>query len=369
MAGPRVKTLKLTDLRVDPELQSRDGLDAGTVEEYAELMRGGVAFPPGRVFRAAGGALWLAQGFHRVEAAARAGLAELDFEVVAGSRADAEFDSACANAAHGLPRTNKDKRRAVGKVLRLRPGWSDNQIAAAVGVTDKTVAKARRELEATSEIPKLNRRVGADGKTRPAKPARAPQADDGGPGSAWAEVVTPGAGGGPAEPAGPLPLRDAEGNYLVPLDDRDDPAAPPPDANWRNADGSVDRPGDLRPSPPDEEDDPAARVGRWRDRYLALVRLLKAAGAELGELLAHPQAGHYLRPATDERGAALFAERPRTVRSGRYAGGWHSPDLTRLTDAVRRAAAGRPCPACRGGGCDHCGGAGYFPAAAGGGAA
>jgi hypothetical protein len=44
-------------------------------------------------------------------------------------------------------------------------GQSDSKIAAHVGVSDKTVAKYRQQLEATSEIPKSTARAGADGRT------------------------------------------------------------------------------------------------------------------------------------------------------------------------------------------------------------
>jgi SAM-dependent methyltransferase len=65
---------------------------------------------------------------------------------------------------------NREQRRQlIEDQLRETPRQSDNQIAEALGVTDKTVAKRRRHLESTSEIPKLERTVGADGKSRPAR--------------------------------------------------------------------------------------------------------------------------------------------------------------------------------------------------------
>jgi hypothetical protein len=65
---------------------------------------------------------------------------------------------------------NREQRRQlIEDQLRETPQQSDNQIAEALGVTDKTVAKRRQHLEATSEIPKLDRTVGADGKSRPAR--------------------------------------------------------------------------------------------------------------------------------------------------------------------------------------------------------
>jgi len=60
------------------------------------------------------------------------------------------------------------KRRLIEQQLRDTPQVSNNKLAAGLGVSDKTVAGVREKLEATSEIPKLARTVGADGRSRPA---------------------------------------------------------------------------------------------------------------------------------------------------------------------------------------------------------
>jgi hypothetical protein len=67
--------------------------------------------------------------------------------------------------------TAEDKRKLIGKLIKATPESSNLQIAKAVKADDKTVAKVRRELEATSEIPRLEKTVGADGKARK-RPAR-----------------------------------------------------------------------------------------------------------------------------------------------------------------------------------------------------
>jgi ParB-like chromosome segregation protein Spo0J len=60
----------------------------------------------------------------------------------------------------------KEKREVVALLLKAKPETSNNAIAKQVKVDDKTVTKVRRELESTSEIPKLDKTVGADGKAR-----------------------------------------------------------------------------------------------------------------------------------------------------------------------------------------------------------
>ena len=59
------------------------------------------------------------------------------------------------------------KRELIADQLRETPDRSSNWIGKMLGVDDKTVASVRRELQATSEFPKLDRTIGEDGKYRP----------------------------------------------------------------------------------------------------------------------------------------------------------------------------------------------------------
>jgi hypothetical protein len=63
--------------------------------------------------------------------------------------------------------TNGQFSQLVADQLRDTPHWSNSRMAHELGVDDKTVATVRASLEATSEIPKLDRLVGLDGKARP----------------------------------------------------------------------------------------------------------------------------------------------------------------------------------------------------------
>src|SRR6516164_11843982 len=76
--------------------------------------------------------------------------------------------------------TSEQKRELIDKVLKAKPEASNATVAKQTKTTDKTVAKVRRKLESTSEIPKLEKTVGKDGKARPKtkktkKPAGAPK--------------------------------------------------------------------------------------------------------------------------------------------------------------------------------------------------
>lgn len=66
--------------------------------------------------------------------------------------------------------TAEQKREVIAALLKAMPEKSNKSIGDTVKSDDKTVASVRRRLEATSEIPKLDRTVGKDGKARTAKP-------------------------------------------------------------------------------------------------------------------------------------------------------------------------------------------------------
>lgn len=160
------ETLVLARLRMDGGTQSRAQIDSGTVAEYAEAMRAGAKFPAIVVFHD-GEENWLADGFHRVHALRETGADVIVADVRQGTRRDAILYSVGANGAHGLRRTNADKRRAVETLLRDEE-WrtkSDRWIAEACGVGNKFVGDRRREL-CTEHSSESEPRVGQDGKTR-----------------------------------------------------------------------------------------------------------------------------------------------------------------------------------------------------------
>jgi hypothetical protein len=62
--------------------------------------------------------------------------------------------------------TTAKKRSTVVELLKQRPERSDRLTAKLAGVDHKTVARLRKELVASGEIPQLDERVGQDQKTR-----------------------------------------------------------------------------------------------------------------------------------------------------------------------------------------------------------
>lgn len=140
--------ISLSAIRTDGGTQSRDGLSAATVQEYAEAMQAGKRFPA-LVVVYDGTEYWLADGFHRHAAAVSAGIDLIECEVQQGTVRDAILYSVGANNNHGLPRTPEDKRRAVTKLLLDREWtlWSNGQIAAQCDVSRGLVDKMRHELK------------------------------------------------------------------------------------------------------------------------------------------------------------------------------------------------------------------------------
>ena len=137
---------KIASIRLDGGTQTRAGKDPGTVQDYRAALLDGATFPPVVIFQD-GPNNWLADGFHRVEAATLAGLVEIAADVRQGTARDARLFGLGANKTHGLRLTNADKRAAVAGILDDTEwaSWSDHAIARQVGVSQPFVSKMRAE--------------------------------------------------------------------------------------------------------------------------------------------------------------------------------------------------------------------------------
>ena len=144
-----IESIPIQSIIADELIQQRAViLNDIIVAEYAEGMKAGATFPPCIVYRDRFGILWLSDGFHRVEAARKAGLTEIPAEVREGSLRDATLFACAANKDHGLRRNRDDVRRAISTLVKDHE-WgllSDRAIAEKVGCSDKTVASVRKDL-------------------------------------------------------------------------------------------------------------------------------------------------------------------------------------------------------------------------------
>lgn len=157
-----IKKLPIGQIKRDKKIQQRlNGIIPARVREYAKAMSEGNQFPPVIVYYD-GKTYWLADGFHRCEAAEQISRREIEAEVKDGDRRDAILFAAGSNAEHGIRRTNDDKRKAVVTLLMDKEWkkWSDHAIARKTRCTQPFVSKLRRQM-ANGGSPL---RKGADGR-------------------------------------------------------------------------------------------------------------------------------------------------------------------------------------------------------------
>lgn len=148
--------------------QARTGIDKTLVDEYAEAMQDGAAFPPIVVY-SDGEKIYLADGFHRTAAARKCGFVDIDAIVEQGTARDALWYALGANNAHGLRMSRADVRQAIKRALQEFLELSNREIARQIGCGDQLVREVRAELESNCVIHAVEKTVGADGKLRPAK--------------------------------------------------------------------------------------------------------------------------------------------------------------------------------------------------------
>lgn len=161
--------LELDQVIVDNDLNPRQGaLDQDVVLDYSAH----VDDLPAMTAYDVQGFYFLVGGFHRYAAHRLAQRSTGRFVVHQGSREEAKEYADLDNLRHGLRLSRSERREVIRRQLKRHPEWSDNRLSSACYTTDKTVRVIREELEATSEIPKLDILTGADGIARPRAMAR-----------------------------------------------------------------------------------------------------------------------------------------------------------------------------------------------------
>lgn len=158
--------LDITTIRQDGGTQPRASYSFGVADSYAEDMEAGATFPPVVVFYD-GTDYWLADGFHRVFAAKKIGQEAIDADVRQGTLEDAQWFSYSVNQAHGLRRSNEDKRRAVEAALKhpRSAGMSNRELATYIGVSFEYIGRVQKDLTIDQSIVRTNARTGRDGRT------------------------------------------------------------------------------------------------------------------------------------------------------------------------------------------------------------
>ena len=112
---------------------------------------------------------YILDGHHRYRACVELGIT--NFPTILRLNMDESEKRMFARKSNMLRRhlNQEQMREIISGQLKDTPNWANNRIAQELGVDSKTVAAVREKLEATLEIPKFDRLLGADGKERPVK--------------------------------------------------------------------------------------------------------------------------------------------------------------------------------------------------------
>lgn len=100
-------------------------------------------------------------GRHRLKAAQLRGDSTITAVFFDGEPREAFVLAVRLNMTHGLPLSLADRKAAALRIVSLYPEWSNRAIAAASGISDKTVGVIRRN--ATAEIPQSTDRIARNG--------------------------------------------------------------------------------------------------------------------------------------------------------------------------------------------------------------
>lgn len=155
-----MRHVNLTAINFDSATQIRAEIDDPTVNAYAEAMAAGEKFPPATLFKD-GERYIIGDGWHRLLAAQKNGDVTFPCTIGGAGRREAIRFALSANAKHGLPRSNADKRKSVEIALREFPKLSDRTLAEMCAVSHTTVQRIREDQVAQS----ATSRNGKDGKT------------------------------------------------------------------------------------------------------------------------------------------------------------------------------------------------------------
>ena len=159
-----MKQLNIHLIRTDGDTQSRISLNQDIVNEYAEHLKDGDAFPPMIVFHD-GSDYWLADGFHRLFALKANGASLVEVDVRTGTVEDAQLFSFSANGKRGLSNSAEDNRNIVIRMLKHPKWslWSYSEIAKHVGVSKMTVGRVAKTLEPDPEASTIKQFVNKHG--------------------------------------------------------------------------------------------------------------------------------------------------------------------------------------------------------------
>jgi hypothetical protein len=164
---PKTKSISLSAVIIDRDLQAREGIDDNHVEDIAQAIKSRENVKPPRVMEVLDrDSKLFAIDQHRLLAYREMGREKAPVQLLTGNWQDARDLATSSNAEHNaLKRSRQAKERAVLMTLEDHPDWTDGKIAKHVRVSAGMVADHRPQVEKAASVP-LEKRVGADNKRR-----------------------------------------------------------------------------------------------------------------------------------------------------------------------------------------------------------
>jgi hypothetical protein len=273
--------------------QVRVALSEIVIREYADALARGDEFPPIEVYYDET-VHWLADGFHRLQAAKQAGRDSIAATIHPGGKREALLHALSANDTHGYRRTDADRRHAV-ELMLADPEWrewNNSAIARQCRVSEflvRTVRQERAPTPETQEPPERTRKVTRGGKTYimrtrrigTAARAKAPAAPSSVPPPAPTPPVVPAASGGSDTTAVSASVSSIASKIDTPVAGVPQPhqeETPPPPMAATTADGAPPAPTTPPPQPSlmdawqqASDDERTAFVARYRDEIFLLL--------------------------------------------------------------------------------------------------
>lgn len=143
-----LKTFQISEIQTRPDIQIRTEMNEEAIVLYTELYRDGVKMQPISVWHDYEGNLILVDGHHRLEAARRAGLTEIEaYDEGTGTMAAFVEQSIQCNAKNGLALTKQDRKRAAEKLYTYNPQLTIRAIAEKVGLSKSTVGTIVADIQ------------------------------------------------------------------------------------------------------------------------------------------------------------------------------------------------------------------------------
>lgn len=150
------QNIKIADIDRRPEAQIRQQTNPQAVKDYAGLIKDGTEFEPIQIVQFDDGSNVLADGWHRVEAYAKAGYDKVKAVITQGGMAEVLQISLERNTRHGEKLTRQEKQGAIKKLLAIPEmrRKADKILAKVAGVSPALIAKMRPVVAAKAAAKK-----------------------------------------------------------------------------------------------------------------------------------------------------------------------------------------------------------------------